>query len=338
MRHCNDSLLEWARAALDDDSARVIDTIADASTRTFVRLGSAGATYIVMDAPGQSALIRQFVDVAGRLNQAGVTVPTLYAVEEEQGLVLMSDFGESTYLNALATEPAEALYRDAIDALVRMQLNADHCGLPDYDREFLLREMRLFPEFFLEQFLQIPVTAAVERRLETAFELLCRSALAQPRVFVHRDYHSRNLLRIAAGNPGIVDFQDAVCGPCCYDLVSLLRDVYVEWPEATVDEWAGYYRARAGALCGDLSEVEFRRAVDFMGLQRHLKIAGLFVRLQLRDGKPGYLRDLPLTLRYVAAALARHAELADLGQLLEELDVFGRAQARFDAAASSPEP
>ena len=328
-------LTGWARSALTDDTARIIDVIADASTRTFVRMRSSSGTYIIMDAEAETEMIEQFVKVDQRLTKAGVNVPTLYAVNPTDGFVAMTDFGKLTYHKALATESADVLYKDAIDALVTLQRFADDSDLPPYDRAFLMREMRLFRQWFLECFLGLELEPDHEARLEQCFGLLCDVAAEQTPVFVHRDYHSRNLMWVETQNPGIVDFQDAVRGPNCYDLVSLLRDVYVEWPDEFVSHWLDYYHANAVEITGDIRPAVLRRAFDLMGLQRHLKIAGLFVRLSVRDGKSGFLAAIPLTLGYIRKVCEHYPELDPLTHVLDELGVFAAARNRLPENAST---
>jgi hypothetical protein len=252
-----------------------------------------------------------------------VCAPRVLARNAADGFLLLTDLGSTTYLEALA-DPARAaaLYADAIVALVRMQARgAGFCrSLPRYDERLLRTEMRLFPDWLLARHLGLELDGAVAATLESAADLLVANALGQPQVFVHRDYHSRNLMVSAGANPGILDFQDAVHGALTYDLVSLLRDCYVAWPQERVLGWARAYRrlAAAAGLDTGADEVQFLRWLDLMGVQRHLKAAGIFARLWHRDGKPGYLPDVPRTLGYVVEACARHEDLAPLGELVRE--------------------
>ncbi|MCC6172565.1 MAG: phosphotransferase, partial [Gammaproteobacteria bacterium] len=242
----------------------------------------------------------------------------------ERGFVLLEDLGSTPFLSRLA-DPAqvEPLYGDALAALARIQADGRDAAreLAPYDAAVLEREMALMPEWFCERHLGLVLDDADRALLRTTHDFLIAEALAQPRVFVHRDYHSRNLMVIPQRNPGIIDFQDALAGPVGYDLVSLLKDCYVGWPRARVEGWVAAYRARlraAGFVEGaGASDAEFLRWFDLIGLQRHLKVLGIFARLWYRDGKSGYLADLPLTLHYVRDACARHAELADFGRWLE---------------------
>jgi len=314
-------LLDWARQVLMLDTLNIDAVIADASTRRYVRLRGAQQTHIVMDAPGEATMIAQFARVAGLLQRAGVTVPNISAADAGQGFMIMSDFGKQIYLTAVQDHDPQSLYRSALDSLVRIQQHADASSLPPYDREFLLREMRLFPEWFLERHLGVSVSPETKAMLESVFEFLCDVAREQPQVFVHRDYHSRNLMYLDGSDPGIIDFQDALYGPLGYDLASLLRDVYIEWPVEQFNDWLRYYHAQAGALVEAVDLNTLTRWVDLMGVQRHLKIAGLFVRLALRDGKRGFLDDLPLTLRYLEHVSRQHERLHPLARLLSTLEL-----------------
>jgi len=242
------------------------------------------------------------------------------AVEPRRGFVLLEDLGSVLYLTRLrAGDDPEPLYADALQALLQMQVSLPAAStLAPYDGAVLEREMALMPEWFCGRHLQLTLDSAERAVLARTFGLLTRESLAQPRVFVHRDYHSRNLLLLEQRNPGIVDFQDALYGPVTYDLVSLLKDCYIDWPRERVVAWVARYRARlaaAGGPCGAGDE-QFLRWFDYMGLQRHIKVLGIFARLWWRDGKSGYLADLPRTLRYVQDAAARHAELAPFASWL----------------------
>jgi aminoglycoside/choline kinase family phosphotransferase len=270
------------------------------------------------------------------LEAVGVNAPRPVARNVEDGFLLLTDLGSTTYLEALG-EPAraKALYRDAIAALVRIQAGGgDHvAALPPYDERLLRTEMRLFPDWLLARHLGIELDAKVSATLDSAADLLVANALEQPQVFVHRDYHSRNLMVVEGANPGILDFQDAVHGPLTYDLVSLLRDCYVAWPQERVLGWARDFRrlaASAGVAAG-ADEAQFLRWFDLMGVQRHLKAAGIFARLWHRDGKPGYLPDVPRTLGYIVEACGRHDDLAALGELVRGR-VLPAMQARLGAA------
>jgi aminoglycoside/choline kinase family phosphotransferase len=294
----------------------------DASFRRYFRVDDTqGSTAIVMDAPPPQEDVRPFVQVAGVFGEAGVSVPKILAQDIERGFLLLSDLGSATYLNQLNPDSAHKLYMDAIDALVLIQAQSRPDTLPEYDRALLLRELTLFPDWYIGKHLGVTLTDAQTADLNKVFEALLANNLAQPQVYVHRDYHSRNLMVMEKGNPGILDFQDAVYGPITYDLVSLLRDAYIQWDEEMVLDWAIRYweRARRAGLPVNPDVDAFYRDFEFMGLQRHLKVLGIFARLYHRDGKDAYLSDLPLVMEYTRKAAGRYRELAPLIRLLDQL-------------------
>jgi aminoglycoside/choline kinase family phosphotransferase len=316
----------------------------DASFRRYFRAWRAdGATRVVMDAPPGKEDTAPFLKVAALLAGCGVHVPQIEAVDAARGFVLLEDLGTSSYLARLdaGADPAP-LYTDALAALQRMALHGLTAAreLPPYDRTALQRELALMPEWFCGRHLRLTLDAADRELLAATFELLTRAALEQPTVFVHRDYHSRNLMWLPQRNPGILDFQDALAGPITYDLVSLLKDCYIDWPRARVQQWVADYRVRLaadGAAVGaDLQQ--FLRWFDLIGLQRHIKVLGIFARLWWRDGKRGYLADLPRTLQYVRAAAARYPELSAFAAWLERrvVPAFGPANAAALAQAQAP--
>ena len=315
------ALREFATRNLKDEALVLAPASADASFRSYWRAqpedSARSGSWIVMDAPPGKEDLGSWLDVAHRLRAAGLNAPEVLAEDREQGFVLMSDLGTRTYLAELADDTAETLYADALDALHLMQTRTATPGLPPYDESRLIRELELFPEWFLRRHLGLTPSCDEWESIERTFGILVASALEQPRAFVHRDYHSRNLMVVEAANPGIIDFQDAVVGPVTYDLVSLLRDCYIAWPEARVAAWSEGYRDRLVAA-GMLSAGETRwpRWFDLMGLQRHIKVLGIFCRLCYRDGKDGYLGDLPLVLRYALRVAARYPELAPFGDWL----------------------
>lgn len=299
----------------------------DASFRRYFRVTFANAdrSRIVMDAPPDKEDIGPYIKVAQRLVDAGINAPVVIERNLAEGFLLLSDLGSRTYLMDLsAGRNVDTLYADALAALVRMQKGCARVDdLPPYDEALLRREMELFPDWFLGRHLGLTLTSDERRDLDSAFAALIRSALAQPRVFVHRDYHSRNLM-ITGGeslgpNPGVLDFQDAVHGPIAYDLVSLLRDCYVAWPIERVRAWVGDYRRMAGAAGLNVgeSEMQLLRWFDLMGVQRHLKAIGIFARLWHRDGKRGYLNDIPRTLDYIRQVAPHYPELGPLLRLIE---------------------
>jgi aminoglycoside/choline kinase family phosphotransferase len=320
----------------------------DASFRRYFRGVTAQGTWILVDAPPERENSKPFVAVAALLAAAGVAAPTVVATDLGRGFMCLEDFGdtvlwtplEAARLDAAATPSATSLYQSAFAELLLIQ-RAVPTTLPPYDDALLLREMRLFTEWFCGGLLQHTLTAAEHALLEDAYAFLAQAARAQPQVFVHRDYHSRNLMYRVGQRPGVIDFQDAVRGPVTYDLVSLLKDCYIEWPRAQVKAWALDYAAQA-QRAGILDHVDapaFLRAFDLMGAQRHIKVLGIFSRLWLRDGKRGYLRDIPLTMRYLVAVLPEHPPLAGFSawlhqQVLPQLDAaLARAQDATKASA-----
>jgi aminoglycoside/choline kinase family phosphotransferase len=300
-----------------------------------------------MDAPPEKEAVAPFIAVAQSLLGVGLNVPVILARDPERGLLLLSDLGTRQYLSELlAGRDVERLYGDALDALVRLQSRGAQAarGLPPYDRAALIREMELLPEWFLGRHLRQPPSPAERAMLDRLFETLAQSALAQPAVFVHRDYHSRNLLVTDEANPGILDFQDAVRGAATYDVVSLLKDCYIAWPRERVIGWLLRFRERLERAGLDLgADEELIRRFDLMGLQRHIKVLGIFARLFYRDGKPGYLEDLPRVLAYTREAAALYPETGEFARYIaERIDpCFEAAQASArslaaGAAASAP--
>jgi aminoglycoside/choline kinase family phosphotransferase len=275
-----------------------------------------------MDAPPGREDIGPYLRVSALLEQCDVHVPRIEAVDRQRGFLLLEDLGSLHYLARLR-EPgcADALYHDAMEALLRIQTRGRHAARqrPRYDRELLGREMALMPEWFCVRHLQFEPGEQGRALLASVFEFLCAEALKQPTVLVHRDFHSRNLMVTSTDNPGVIDFQDAVEGPVAYDLVSLLKDCYIEWPRAQVVRWVDDFRARLAAEGGECGaeRAQFLRWFDLVGLQRHLKVLGIFARLWYRDGKSGYLADLPRTLAYVRAVAGEFPELREFSGWLE---------------------
>lgn len=276
---------------------------------------------IAMDAPPDKEDCRPFVRVARLFAGAGVHVPDIIAENPAEGFLLLSDLGDRTYLQALDDNSADALYGDAITALVKIQVASRHGVLPDYDDALLDRELRLFPDWYVTRQLGMAMPPPQQAELEHGFSALLSGIRAQAQVYVHRDYHSRNLM-VCAPNPGVLDFQDAVHGPITYDLVSLLRDAYIAWQEERVIDWSIRYweKARKANLPVPSDFADFYRDFEWMGVQRQLKVLGIFARLCFRDGKDRYLKDQPLVMRYVRRACARYRELAPLSRLLDGLE------------------
>ena len=299
----------------------------DASFRRYLRLSSEGRSLIVMDAPPDKETCEPYIRVAAMLRDAGLSAPEVIAQDLDRGFLLLTDFGNASYLSCLDPGSEAALYADALDALLVMQCRIDGSGLPPYDEALLRREMGLFHDWFLGELLEIELVPDLAAAWNEAVEVLVDNALAQPRVFVHRDYHSRNLMKLEAGNPGILDFQDAVFGPVTYDLVSLLRDCYIAWPPARVDQLALDYHARArDAGLVDVGAAQFLHWFNLTGAQRHLKAIGIFARLWLRDGKRGYLGDIPRTLTYLQQVSSDEMLLEGLADLIEALALPLRAE------------
>ncbi|GAB2496146.1 aminoglycoside phosphotransferase family protein [Arenimonas alkanexedens] len=312
--------MEWTRQALADPEAVLERASNDASFRSYWRSESAGRSWIVMDAPPDKEDIRPWLDVASRLARAGVHVPEIQAADADRGFVVMEDLGDRLFLPELNESSADRHYGTAFDALLAMQLRADASDLPAYDETRLVAEMELMPEWLLKRHLGYTPECEEWDVIESAFRALVTNARLQPQVFVHRDYHSRNLLVTERDSPGVIDFQDAVRGPVTYDLASLLRDCYIAWPEARVNAWVEDYRLRLVAEgITTVDAATFLRAFDLMGLQRHLKVLGIFCRLWYRDGKAGYLQDLPLVWRYTREVGSRYPETAPLVALLERI-------------------
>ncbi|MDF9392327.1 MULTISPECIES: aminoglycoside phosphotransferase family protein [Methylococcus] len=317
----SEALLHWLPGVLGHRPGDIRPVSGDASFRRYFRVRAGESSFIAMDAPPELEKLRPFIHAAGLLQQAGVNVPRIFAVDEAQGFLLMSDFGDVSYLQQLAAGDADALYADALETLVRMQrgIDAAGCGLPAYDQALLQRELELFPVWFLAGLLGLELSRGEQTLYQRLSLNLMASALQQPAVVVHRDFHSRNLMVTGECNPGVLDFQDAVVGPVTYDLVSLLRDCYIAWPDTRVRRWLDDYRQRLadGGACPATDGETFQRWFDLMGLQRHLKAVGIFARLHLRDGKSGYLPHIPRTLRYILDVAGRYPETAEFRRFLD---------------------
>ena len=316
----------WLRIVLPGPEPRIEPASADASFRRYFRVFlHDGSTRIAMEAPPErERSTAQFVRVAALLREAGLNAPDVFAQDLEQGFLLLRDLGTRPYLAALGEGDADRLFGDATTALVRWQ-SATRAGvLPEYDEALLRREMELFPEWYVERHLGIRLDAAERESLERVFRTILANNLAQPKVYVHRDFMPRNLM-VTEPNPGILDFQDAVHGPIGYDIACLFRDAYISWEEERVlDGTIRYWeKARRAGLPVRADFSEFWRDVEWMGLQRHLKVAGIFARLFHRDGKRGYVEDTPRFIGYIRHAVGRYGELAALGRLLDRLE--GRA-------------
>lgn len=312
--------LAFARAAIGAPGATLESASTDASARSYWRCSGAQRSCIVMDAPAGSGDLGAWLDIDARLRGAGLNAPEVLAADRAQGFLLLSDLGSRPYLSELNDATADALYTDALAALLTLQTRVDPHGLPPFDEPFVVRELELMPTWFLTRHLGITPSCDEWDVIEVAFRLLVDATQRQPQAFMHRDFHSRNLMRVAQHNPGIIDFQDAVLGPITYDVVSLLRDCYIGWDESRVRAWAEGHRQRlidAGALDARIDAARWQRWFDLTGLQRHIKVLGIFCRLWYRDGKRQYLADLPRVWAYVRNVAAGHPELRDFMALME---------------------
>ncbi len=321
-------LRKWLQTV---DSVPVLpDTLrpasADASFRRYFRIDTPEqGSLIVMDAPPPQEDTRPFIRTAELFASTGISVPQIITQNVEQGFLLLSDLGSTTYLNQLTSgnnDSAHKLYLDAIDALILLQTQSKPRILPEYNRTLLSNELQLFPDWYVGKYLKTTLSDEQTSSLHQVYALLLANNLTQAQVYVHRDYHSRNLMVLPNGNPGVLDFQDAVYGPITYDLVSLLRDAYIQWDEEMVLDWAIRYweRAKRAGLPVAADIDAFYRDFEFMGLQRHLKILGIFARLYYRDGKDAYLKDMPLVMHYVMQTARRYTVLRPLVKLLEKLE------------------
>ncbi len=320
-----DTLRSWLKgleASWQLDLLTLTPASADASFRRYFRIESKNPdfpTLIVMDAPPQHEPLDAFIKVDLLLDKAGLNVPKILEKNVVEGFLLLNDLGNTTYLAELNEATADLLYRDATHALVQMQLASKPDVLPNYDEALLQRELDLFPEWYLKKHLKSELTDLQNNQIKQAFDLIIQNNLAQAKVYVHRDYHSRNLMVTEENNPGVIDFQDAVYGPITYDAASLWRDAYIAWPEERVIDWVIKFweEGRKSDLPMPNDFGQFYRDFEWMGLQRHLKVLGIFARLFHRDGKDGYLKDIPLVLEYAIATANRYIELKPLARILE---------------------
>lgn len=326
-----EALKEWTGRVLGAAAFDIRPVSADASFRRYFRINLGQQSLIAMDAPPDKGDMRAYVAIARRFHALGLNVPEVLQEDHERGFLLVTDLGEQPYLPNLNAQTVERLYGDALGSLIVLQAGTSTDAvdklLPDYDVTLLTREMEIFREWYLGRHLERVLSSAQNRVLDEVFAQLAKTALSQSKVWVHRDYHSRNLMVTRPNNPGILDFQDAVTGPVTYDLVSLLRDCYISWPRERVEDWVkGYHELalQSGIPVGE-DDARFLRWFDFMGVQRHLKATGIFARLKHRDGKPSYLADIPRTLGYVHEVSARYPELQPLQALLRELKLPGVA-------------
>jgi len=346
-----EQLTNWIHQ--DYPNATIEVASADASFRRYFRVSNfdktdnsdrTNKTIIAMDAPPEQEDCTPFIDVTQRLREAGVHAPKIIKEDLAQGFLLLEDFGSTPYLDVLNKQTADQLYGDALQALLKIQ-TANTDGLPEYDEAFLQQEMQLMPEWFLKTHLKISPTTEQQKIIDRTLAVITASVLQQPQVFVHRDYHSRNLMLLSddplqknlqniekqggwtlnttSNNPGIIDYQDAVLGPITYDLVSLLRDCYIRWPNEKIANWMLDYKQQAenAGLMHKVPDATFIQWFDYMGLQRHIKVLGIFARLNHRDGKAHYLNDLPLTLHYVMEVANKYPLTRPLVDLFNEWNI-----------------
>jgi len=311
----------WLKNVLQHSEFKLTTASADASFRRYFRVHLADKTLIAMDAPPPHENCEPFVRIARLFADAGMHVPEVIAQDLAQGFLLLSDLGDVTYLSQLNDTTAPALYHDANSALIRLQVASKPGVLPDYDEALLTREMQLLPDWYIAKHLNVTLDDKQQEVLQKTFALLNRNILSQGQVYVHRDYHSRNLM-LCEDNPGVLDFQDAVFGAITYDLVSLLRDAYISWDEEMIIDWLVRYWQAAKKQNLPVPEdfSEFYRDFEYMGAQRHIKVLGIFARLYHRDGKQGYLKDMPLVMHYLRRVCERYIELKPLLRLLDTLE------------------
>ncbi|MBT4838737.1 MAG: phosphotransferase [Methylococcales bacterium] len=316
-----DSLKQWLTSLLKVDSVNLSIASGDASFRRYFRLHLPEKTQIVMDAPPDKEDSSSFISIANEFEKIGLNVPHITSSNLQQGFLLLSDLGSTQYLEKLTDQTVERLYGDALSALMTLQACGPRDNIPAYDRPLLIQEMELFRDWYLKQHLVVELSDRDNVMLNRIFEVLCSNALAQPRVCVHRDYHSRNLMFTKTHNPGILDFQDAVLGPVTYDLVSLLRDCYIQWSNDQVEDWVkGFHELsiQSGIIDKNIEFKDYLKWFDLMGVQRHLKAIGIFSRLNYRDGKSGYLKDIPRTMQYVVQVCNKYDELNELSTYLNK--------------------
>ncbi len=321
-------LTHWLKDELKFSDWDIKPASEDASFRRYFRISHNARSYVVMDAPPEHEDVRPFLDITLRLEAQNIHVPHVHAKNIAQGFLLLDDLGSRAYLDELHPSTVNSLYSDALNSLTRIQQTNTE-GLPRYDETLLRQEMELFREWFLGTHLGIELSPQHHATLDLCFAALSKAALEQPYVFVHRDFHSRNLMVLENNNPGVIDYQDAVLGPITYDQVSLLRDCYISWPRQQVEDWVLSHRdhLQSRGLLDATDHQTYLRWFDLMGVQRHLKAIGIFARLNHRDGKPGYLQDIPRTLAYLLHIAPDYPEIRGLANLMLELKIADRLTA-----------
>ena len=321
-------LQRWLETDLGLSAYQIAPASADASFRRYFRISWEGQSRVVMDAPPDKEDTEPFTGIAGQFKKLGLNVPVVLEQDTNNGFLLLTDLGSQDYLSVLNEQTAAQLYSAALAALIKLQsciIPADY-PFPPYDRTLLMNEMGLFRDWYLGRHLGLTISADCQAMLTGLFDVLADSALAQPQAVVHRDYHSRNLM-VCEPKPGILDFQDAVIGPVTYDLVSLLRDCYIAWPRHQVERWVTqfYEKLVAEEMIREVGAEQFLIWFDLMGVQRHLKATGIFARLNYRDGKEGYLKDIPRTMGYVKEVAGRHPQLAEFAAFIGQLEDRGES-------------
>lgn len=319
MHERENALKEWLQGIIKNKEFSLIPLAGDASFRRYFRLQYNGLTQIVMDAPPGKEDLEPFIRIARTLAKANVLTPEILAIDNQQGFLLLSDFGDQLLLDKLQTKTADDYYHDAIKALFKIQ-QCPTKDLPSFDTEFMIKEMSICSEWFFNAYLSLELEEDEFLLIKKTMTWIAEELIQQPRVFIHRDYHSRNLMLVkneSYSALGVIDFQDAMLGPFTYDLVSLLKDCYISWPRERVIEWARYYYEN-NTIANQYKLSEFIRAFDICGIQRHLKVLGVFCRLYLRDSKSGYLKDLPLTLKYVLECSETYEELQPFYTFLQK--------------------
>jgi aminoglycoside/choline kinase family phosphotransferase len=313
-------LLEWSKKILQDKDCSITSASSDASFRSYWRIFSNAKTYIVMDAPPEHENCLPFIDLSEKLIECKVNVPRVLEKDLTLGFLLLTDLGSIQYLDKLNNINFKTLYQDALNALHTIQQDASVEDLKFYDKTLLKQEMKLFDTWFIEKHLGIETSEVQKKIISNIQELLINNALEQPQTFVHRDYHSRNLMITKDNNPGILDFQDAVVGPVTYDLVSLLRDCYISWEESDVNELSDKFRIEFNRLNKrEIKNPQWQKWFDLMGMQRHLKAVGIFCRLNYRDNKPNYLKDINLTFNYIKSVCLKYPEFKDFSLFLQSI-------------------
>ena len=316
-------LYDWFSRDLNESISSLEFASEDASFRRYFRVILSNQSYIVMDAPVDRSEFEAYIRIAKKFQEIGLNVPEVLASNYENGFALITDFGKMTFLQKLSDDSADQLYSDALGSLIQLQeaTATDPNFLPPYDRRLLMSEMRLLRDWHLVEHCRFVINSEIDEILTQTFEYLCEKALEQPKVWVHLDYHSRNLMVVPENNPGILDFQSAVNGPITYDLVSLLRDCYIVWPQDRVEFWIRQYllKARSRGVDVGVDKKQFTEWFDLMGLQRHIKVVGIFSRLNYRDGKPKFLEVIPTVLAYIESVSRNYKKLKDLHSLVTKL-------------------